>query len=304
MPSTTPKPFVFVLMPFDSGFDDTYNLGVEPACRDAGSYCERLDDQIFQESMLERIYNQISKADIIVADMTGKNPNVFYETGYAHALGKLTILMTKNADDIPFDLKHYPHIVYGNSITTLKTELETRVRHFIDHPKIKRPDDYQLLEFLVDGYRVRIQKFVNINFHRSETYANRRNVKLWSLSFVIHNPTDKPIDISNVQFGFTFPVELGEPEGSFANIMRLDSNSYMFSKVPGYGTILPRGYIHDDIVVRRQNPVSLVGKQIPCSVRVFGEYASETIEFWIVVNESPDSVTNPPTRVAAPFPPS
>ena|ERR1035437_7115482 len=94
MSTTTPKPFVFVLMPFDSSFDDIYKLGIKAACHDAGAYCERVDEQILDESMLERIYNQIYKADIIVADMTGKNPNVFYEAGYAHALGKSTILMT------------------------------------------------------------------------------------------------------------------------------------------------------------------------------------------------------------------
>jgi hypothetical protein len=47
---------------------------------------------------------------------------------------------------------------------------------------------------------------------------NRRNIKLWSLSFDIHNPTDKLIDISNVQFGLAFPVELGDPQGTFTNI--------------------------------------------------------------------------------------
>src|SRR5215212_3193860 len=108
--STAPKPFVFVLMPFDEAFDDIYQVGIKPACQSAGAYCERIDEQIFQESILERIYNQIAKADLIVADMTGRNANVFYETGYAHALGKKVLLLTQKAEDIPFDLKHYPHI--------------------------------------------------------------------------------------------------------------------------------------------------------------------------------------------------
>jgi hypothetical protein len=50
--------------------------------------------------------------------------DVFYEVGYAHAKGKLCILLTSNADDIPFDLKHQRHIVYGNSIVSLRRELE------------------------------------------------------------------------------------------------------------------------------------------------------------------------------------
>ena len=46
---------------------------------------ERVDEQIYKEGILERIYRQIESADIIIADMSGQNPNVFYEVGYAHA---------------------------------------------------------------------------------------------------------------------------------------------------------------------------------------------------------------------------
>lgn len=135
MPTTRPKPFVFVLMPFSDEFDDVYKLGIKPACENVGAYAERVDEQIFQESILQRIYNQISKADIIVADMTDRNPNVFYETGYAHALGKKVILLTQNVDHIPFDLKHYPHIVYGGKIIELIPQLEKRVRWAIENPE-------------------------------------------------------------------------------------------------------------------------------------------------------------------------
>lgn len=130
-------------MPFDEAFDDVYKVGIKPACREAGAYCERVDEQIFSERILDRVYNQIAKADIVVADMTGRNANVFYEVGYAHALGKLTILLTQKAEDIPFDLKHFPHIVYGAKISTLRDELEKRVRHFIENPPGK-PSDIKL----------------------------------------------------------------------------------------------------------------------------------------------------------------
>jgi hypothetical protein len=121
--STAPKPFVFVLMPFDIDFNDIYEIGIKEAAEAAGAYAERIDKQIFTENILERLYNQINKADVVVADMTGRNPNVFYEVGYAHALGKIVILLTKKADDIPFDLQHYPHIVYGNSLSGLRSDL-------------------------------------------------------------------------------------------------------------------------------------------------------------------------------------
>jgi nucleoside 2-deoxyribosyltransferase len=122
-------------MPFSDDFTDIYEVGIKPACRDAGAYCERVDEQIFVENILERVYNQIAKADIIVAEMTRRNPNVFYETGYAHALNKRVILLTRNSDDIPFDLKHYPHIVYEGKISYLKTQLESRVRWCMGNPQ-------------------------------------------------------------------------------------------------------------------------------------------------------------------------
>ena len=67
--------------------------------------------------------------------MSERNPNVFYEVGYAHALGKTTLLLTRNAEDIPFDLKHYPHIVYANRLTDLRRELEQRVRWHLENPE-------------------------------------------------------------------------------------------------------------------------------------------------------------------------
>jgi hypothetical protein len=126
---TAPKPFCFVLMPFAAEFADIYEFGIKGACSDVDVYCERVDEQVFFGSMLDRIYNQISRADLIVADMTGKNQNVFYEVGYAHALGKTVILLTQNAEDIPFDLKHFPHIVYQKQISNLRAELSRRVKH-------------------------------------------------------------------------------------------------------------------------------------------------------------------------------
>ncbi len=134
MTDTSPKPFVFVLMPFEKSFDDIYQLGIKAACLESGAYGERVDEQVFDDTILQRIVNQITKADLIVADMTGRNANVFYETGYAHALGKRVILLTQRGEDIPFDLKHHPHIIYGGRITELKSELHKRITWALSHP--------------------------------------------------------------------------------------------------------------------------------------------------------------------------
>jgi len=115
--------FAFVLMPFDSKFDDIYNLGIKEAAAKVEFKAERLSEQIFIEGMMDRIYRQIELADVVIADMSDKNPNVFYEVGYAHAKDKLCVLQTGDAKDIPFDLQHRRHIVYRGSITVLRQEL-------------------------------------------------------------------------------------------------------------------------------------------------------------------------------------
>lgn len=114
------KPFAFVLMPFSGEFDDIYKLGIKETASKHGIRAERVDEQIFSEGILDRIYRQIDGADLIIADMTGQNANVFYEVGYAHAKQKICILLTQDSDDIPFDLKHKRHIVYGGRLAHFK----------------------------------------------------------------------------------------------------------------------------------------------------------------------------------------
>ncbi len=163
MEETGPKTFVFVLMPFSANFDDVYEVGIKAACKDAGAYCERVDEQMFTDSILERIFNQIAKADVIVADMTGRNPNVFYETGYAHALNKAVILLTSHAKDIPFDLKHYPHIVYEGKIANLKAQLERKIRWCVENPKNPLSSVDLNLQFSIDGKPISEAPTVEIN---------------------------------------------------------------------------------------------------------------------------------------------
>jgi len=59
------------------------------------------------------IWEQVLRADLIIADLTGRNPNVFYELGYAHALHKNSILITQSIEDVPFDLRHRQMIRYA-----------------------------------------------------------------------------------------------------------------------------------------------------------------------------------------------
>ena len=122
-------------MPFKDELKDIYWKAIKPACDSAGFRALRVDELEGVFNINRKIIEYIFKSDAIVADLTEWNPNVFYEVGYAHALGTPTILITKDADDIPFDLKHFPHIVYGNKIKALRDELTASVRWHILNPK-------------------------------------------------------------------------------------------------------------------------------------------------------------------------
>ena len=104
--------------------------------------------------MLERIYNQIAKADLIVADLTGRNPNVFYETGYAHALGKRVILLTRNSKDIPFDPSKIFHMIYSEGISFLKLRLRQRAAYYRSHPGSDTTDPFGQFSLYLNGTRV------------------------------------------------------------------------------------------------------------------------------------------------------
>ncbi len=127
----TSAPYVFVLMPFSEGFRDAYELGIRAVTQSLGMRCERVDEIEFNDTILAQIYKGIQRADVIVADMTGRNPNVFYEVGYAHALHKDVILLTQNVGDIPFDLKGHNHIVYHGQVTTLRDRLQRRLENWL-----------------------------------------------------------------------------------------------------------------------------------------------------------------------------
>jgi hypothetical protein len=72
----------------------------------------------------------------VVCDCTARNPNVFYEAGIAHTLGREVILITQSEHDIPFDLRHLRYIRYLNNVegrTALTQALKLRMQHIIGH---------------------------------------------------------------------------------------------------------------------------------------------------------------------------
>src|ERR687885_297791 len=104
------KPYVFVLMPFRDQHFAIYERAIKPTLEELGCTVEHAKDANTVERIVDAIFTQIARAKFLVADTTGKNPNVFYEVGYAHALGKKVILIVQDTQDIPFDVAGLRHI--------------------------------------------------------------------------------------------------------------------------------------------------------------------------------------------------
>jgi hypothetical protein len=102
----------FVIMPFSPTFQSEYDRVIQPAVKAVGLVSIRADEIYSKPQVTADIWKCLRCARVVVAELTGKNTNVFYEVGLAHALGKSVIIITRNEDDVPFDLKALRYIYY------------------------------------------------------------------------------------------------------------------------------------------------------------------------------------------------
>lgn len=132
LPTTTPteSDLVAVMMPFDAGFAPVYKA-LQDAGQAAGMHVERADDIWVNDHLMADIINLIWRARVVISDLSGKNANVFYETGIAHTLGRDVIQITRNSGDVPFDLQSLRYVQYlpnGQGLEELKTTVTNRLR--------------------------------------------------------------------------------------------------------------------------------------------------------------------------------
>lgn len=121
---------VSIMMPFSASFDPVHKA-LKEAIESIGLTCARANDIWEHHTIIQDIVNLIARAKVVVCDCSGKNPNVFYEAGIAHAIGKEVILITQSEDDIPFDLRHIRYVHYlpnGEGLSNLTKSLEAKLR--------------------------------------------------------------------------------------------------------------------------------------------------------------------------------
>lgn len=123
------------MMPFDAAFTPVYE-SIRQATEAAGLRCRRADDIWENPAIIQDVVSLIDRSRVVICDCTGRNPNVFYEAGIAHTLGREVILITQNGQDIPFDLRHLRYIPYlnnGEGREGLAAAIQARVQTIVGH---------------------------------------------------------------------------------------------------------------------------------------------------------------------------
>lgn len=122
---------VAVMLPFSLG--KTY-AAVKETCEELKLECLKADDIWENSTFIQDIFELIFTSKIVVADFTGRNPNVFYEVGIAHTLGKTVIPISQSIEDIPSDLRHHRALKYlpnPQGYTEFSEELGKRLKVLI-----------------------------------------------------------------------------------------------------------------------------------------------------------------------------
>lgn len=132
----------FVAMPFSALYQIEYESIIRPTLEELNIECIRGDEIYSKQRIMDDIWESIKSCRLVIAELTGKNPNVLYEVGLAHAIGKPVIILTRNGEDVPFDLKDLRYLYYdvndpfwGNN---LKKGLKGLIEKVIENPEIDK----------------------------------------------------------------------------------------------------------------------------------------------------------------------
>lgn len=124
---------VFAAMPFSREYDDTYLVAMSYAAKRVNAACERVDDEEFSGDVVEEIKRLINESIAVIVDLSDSKPNVLYEAGYAHALGKPAVhICSTPLSRLPFNVRNWNTIEYDIGQTSrLQEPLARRLRSVI-----------------------------------------------------------------------------------------------------------------------------------------------------------------------------
>ncbi|MCB1066075.1 MAG: response regulator [Verrucomicrobiae bacterium] len=112
----------FIAMPFAKEYQENYDA-IGPAIQKAGYIPIRIDRESFTESILDKMFSEILRCKLMLFLTDGKNPNVFYEAGYAHALRKEIVTVARSVHGMPFDIRTRNAIFHNDDLEDLAEKL-------------------------------------------------------------------------------------------------------------------------------------------------------------------------------------
>jgi len=127
----------FVLMEFKSPYTEIYDHLIKPTVEGEGFQCLKSDDIFSTTSVIEDIWANINKAALIIVEISSSNPNVMYELGICHTVGKNVMMITQYPDKIPFNFRHMRCYPYKNDIPGFD-ELKRNIKSVIQHIKARQ----------------------------------------------------------------------------------------------------------------------------------------------------------------------
>ena len=125
------KPHLFVAMPYASKHSDVWEVAILDMSAKVGVAVEKMDLQSFVGDIVSEMKNRIAQASGMIALLDGANANVFLELGFAWALNKPTILLSKKGSKIPFDVRGQRYLQY-ESINDLRTKLIAELEALVE----------------------------------------------------------------------------------------------------------------------------------------------------------------------------
>jgi hypothetical protein len=138
----------FVISPFGEPFDTYFTHIIKPALEDAGLYAVRGDSLYRPTTIVDDIWQGIQEARLLVAELTGRNPNVFYELGLAHAISKPVILLSESIEDVPFDLRSIRVLLYDKDHpdwgSKLRASLTRAIGEVMQNPTTAIPSTFKV----------------------------------------------------------------------------------------------------------------------------------------------------------------
>jgi nucleoside 2-deoxyribosyltransferase len=137
------KSDIFVVMPFLDKLKPIYDDHIKNTAQKMNLTVARGDDFFTAKSIISDIWDAINSCRLVIADCTGRNPNVFYEIGMAHTLGKPVILISQNKDDIPFDIQHIRYLIYEFTPRGM-SEFENRLASTIES-ELRFENTYEMI---------------------------------------------------------------------------------------------------------------------------------------------------------------